>query len=181
MERNTTTTDRDELETTLTNAGLGPQEARAYILREIEGMGRPQAAEQLDKSASTVDTQVQKAKKKLNAMGAAVDEATIPRISKLDRYTKEGDTVVRVWFDNDAFVQWRHVGATDSIREECGRPQDNGTVYEGADVSGGAGVSDPGDVDEYATVSLSEYFSFTSPDDLKFDWGKPGEVILGEA
>jgi predicted DNA-binding protein (UPF0251 family) len=181
MEANTTTTDRTELETTLTDAGLGPQEARAYILRDIEGVGRADAAETLEKNPNTIDSQVQAARKKLDAMQQAVDEATIPRVSKLDRYTQEDNTIVRLWFENGAFIGWRHIGETGEIREECGRPQDNGTVFESHDVSGGSGVSDSSDVDEYATVSLSEYLSFSSPDDLRYDWGTPGEVILGEA
>jgi hypothetical protein len=66
------TGEHDGLEVTLRKAGLGPQEARAYILREIEGVGRSETADRLEKSTNTIDSQVQSAKKKLDAMEAAV-------------------------------------------------------------------------------------------------------------
>jgi hypothetical protein len=74
------TGDHDDLEVTLRKAGLGPQEARAYILREIEGVGRSEAADRLEKAANTIDSQVQVAKKKLDAMEAAVAD---PRTSDM--------------------------------------------------------------------------------------------------
>lgn len=74
MKQTTDADDSTELVNTLVDAGFGREEARAFVARKIQGKGRSEAAEMLDKNKSTLDTQVQSAEKKLGAMQDVVEE-----------------------------------------------------------------------------------------------------------
>lgn len=114
------TDDHADLEVTLRKAGLGPQEARAYVLREVSGVGRSETAARLEKSANTIDSQLQSAKKKLDAMEAAVAD---PRTS--DMLTP----VAELWSETVGLLLYSD-GETMIVDESGGFCSEHGTVND---------------------------------------------------
>lgn len=115
------------------------------------------------------------------------DERNIPRLSNVERYSEERDEslddIVRISFDNGAFYQVRHIHARDVIRTECGRPQDNGSVYDGEGIeytNADAGNGPFENAERFATIVMSMYLSCTTPEDVRDEFGTEGKVILGE-
>jgi len=69
-----TDSDPDELVDVLEDAGLSPAEAKVFVEREVRGHGRQQTADALDKSPSTVDSQLSRARRKIDSMEQALEQ-----------------------------------------------------------------------------------------------------------
>jgi DNA-directed RNA polymerase specialized sigma24 family protein len=70
--------DRDEVEALIgqfDDGGLSRGEAEAYVMRDVLGLDAEVVADQLDKSASTVETLRSRARRKLDAIEEAREQA----------------------------------------------------------------------------------------------------------
>lgn len=141
------------------SSALSEGAAEAYVARELEGMGRTEAARYLGINPSTLDTQHQRAKQK---------DIRFPEVSKIETTARVGpdrDPAVVIWFANDAKLQYRWNG--NEIVEETAAAHDPGSVVESIAVGG-----DREELAEYALESLAEYLDVyrEEPDVLRSDW-----------
>jgi hypothetical protein len=145
MSRNTSRFET-AVETVQNSSGLSEGAAEAYVARELEKLGRKEAARYLDVEPSTLDTQHQRAKTK---------GVRLPEVSKIETAARVGadeDPAVVIWFANDAKLQYRWDG--DEIVEETAAADDPHTVVQSFGVGG-----EREELSAYALESLGEYLN----------------------
>lgn len=160
MVRNTTRF-KIAVETFQNSSDMSEAEAEVYVLRELAGWSRGDTARELDKSESTVDTQLQAAKKK----------ARLPEITKIEPHKRvRGDDAVDIWFANDARLRYRAREDDDgetTIVEQTYRADDPDTVWEEFDLA-----LDGDELHEVALETVAEYINEyrNDIDACRFDW-----------
>lgn len=158
-------------------AGLSHGEAETYVMREVEGLDRQTAADQLDKAPSTVDSLLSRAKHKIKTMQAALDQAghRLPAISSIDTRAFAGhgdDPAVEIWFANDTALRYVWDDSRDEIRKQT---YVDGVVHDDYGVGGSREA-----VMEYALESVAEYVQNyrDDPDACQTDWPHVYEMLV---
>ena len=124
-----TDTDRyDHAVETFQNAGLTPTEAKVWVLRELEGVGRSDAAEHLGMSPTNVDTHHQ------NAKGKDLELPHVTRIETDVSVKATPDQAVDVWLANGAKIRYRADSDEGTVYEEVFRAGDPDTVHSSDDL-----------------------------------------------
>lgn len=155
------------VETFANHSDMTEREAEAYVWREIRGVRRAEAAEQMDVSENTLDNQLQAARQKVS----------LPPISKIETHTfvsPEKLPAVVIWFANGAKL--RYVEEEDgTVNEQTYRATDPDSVYESYDI----GV-DPEEMREAAFESVAEYINVYQDDvdAIRRDWPHVFEAIV---
>ena len=169
MSRNT---DRFEIavETFMNTSDLTEAEAEVFVHRQLDGRGRAETAQLLDKDASTVDSLQQRYKQK---------EISLPSISKINTHERVGfneDSAVVVYFENGAQLRYRADSDEGTVYEETIRADDPDSVYESMDV----GI-EATDMREAALESIAEYINVyqNDVDACVDDWPHVYESLTG--
>lgn len=142
---------------------LATKRAEAYVARDVVGMGRQEAARHLGRDPSTVDTQLQTARKRVE----------LPPVTKIEFPTRVGASEARavvIWFANDTAL--RYVATPEGIEEQTYR---DGSVHQSVLVGRG-----DDELAEYALAALQMYHELRDdPDQLRQDWSPVYGVIVG--
>lgn len=152
------------------NTGMSESEARAYVIRELHGLGRQEAAQTMDADPSTVDTLHQRAKQK----------ATLPDIVRVDPNAETGHAerrAIEIWFENEALLRYvvrEHETGEVAVYEEIYAADDPASLYEKFDIS-----IEPDELERAALESLDEYVRTYKhdPEALRHDWPHVFEAI----
>lgn len=158
------------IKTFANHSEMTEREAEAYVRRQIAGQSRAEAASLMDISASTVDTQVQKAKPKAKLPNIDV----VKRVQPSNTGLEEG-LAYEIWFENGAMLRYVWNDSYGEIMETTARADDPHSLYQQVGV---AGSED--ELEAYALESIAEYMQ-TYRDDIeacRSDWPDVFEAIL---
>lgn len=141
--------------------GMTEAEATAYVWRELQRIPRAETADRLGKSKSTVDSLVQRAKKK----------AALPAISKIDA---DWGQCITLWFENDAQLRYRWDDTREEIVEETFLANDPHSVYDDVGVGG-----EQDDLSEFALAAIEQFINEfqDDPEACRMDWTSVYEAV----
>jgi DNA-binding CsgD family transcriptional regulator len=168
MSRNTSRFET-AVETFQNSSDMSEAEAEVYVLRFLNGVSRSEAADQLDKSESTVDTQYQSAQKK--AQLPNID--TVKRVSATNTGYDEG-AAYEIWFENESMLRYVWNEERGHIFEDTIAADDPHSIHKSSDVRGSQ--------DELAEYTLESIIEYTrsyrdEPEVCRKDWPHVFEAI----